>query len=229
LTGLAWALFRVFCRQDRKEVVFFAMVASVFYLVAYLVWFRLFNIERFAIPLELLAGVLAGLTARALGLIGRPRSTGWLLAVLVLVLAATRPVHSGRGPWTAEWIGAHIPAALNIPDTLYVVTGWDAVAWVVLDHEKLGTRADFVRVAGNLSLYPDRGLGMQIRHRIEAHAGPIRSLTNLRDLANAPAELQRFGLQIVPGPCVTITAKADDLQSCLLRRVAVWREYRQKP
>ena len=110
-----------------------------------------------------------------------------------------------------------MPAGVRGNDTLYVMTGWQPLAWLTVFADRFGERVDFVRVSGNLAMAPSDAMGQFVSHRITSHQGPIRSLTNVFETAAAPADLARFKLAIIASSCMTIRSKADPVQSCALR------------
>jgi len=192
---------------------------AFFFLVSYVVWVAAFNIDRYAIPLELLAPAVAGILFRQLGGIASRRALGVYVLVLASVLLGSRPIKSFRAPFARDWIGLTIPAGIAAPDTLYVMTGYDHLAWLTLFEQQLGGGAAFVRVAGNLRIDPDRKLGQRIAALIEGHAGPIRSLTGPDELPSLAADLKLFGLAPISGSCRVMTARLGDVTSCALRRI----------
>lgn len=208
------ARWRLVSANGRKRAV---VAFAAFYLVSHICWVWLFNIDRYVLPLELVspltipaAFLVAGWPARRIAVV-----TPFILGV---VLVSTMPVKSARGEFGGDWFGFAPAAGIAAPNTLYVMTGWDALGWLTLYDHELGPRADFVRVAGNLTIDPARPLGQRIAARIGAHSGPMRSLTGELDLGEIDADLQPFGLVTVPGTCLTIANKLIPVTSCALRR-----------
>ncbi len=216
LTGLAW---RQMNGQLAPQARAHAAMA-VFFLASYVVWVVAFNIDRYAIPLELVSAVLAG--ALIVDIAGADNRSAKLacLAVLGVMLLTTKPVRTHRAPVTENWYDASVPKELARNDTLYVMTGMEAMGWLTVYDKGLGDRPSFVRIAGNLRIDPAKPLGKRIIRAIATHRGPIRSLTSETEMAAAPEELARFGLTIAPGRCAPIRNKVlPDIMSCPLAQV----------
>ena len=78
-----------------------------FFVIAYVVWMRMFSIYRYLVPLELLAPLLIWILCRAV-MPAAPRVAGWLLAVLAL--AAFPIANWGHASWGERAASADVPA-----------------------------------------------------------------------------------------------------------------------
>ncbi|MBE7212219.1 MAG: hypothetical protein INR65_14450 [Gluconacetobacter diazotrophicus] len=93
--------------------------ALVFGAVSYGVWLRMFAIERYAVPIEILAGMLAVLLA--VRLVPARAALPVAAAGAILLVAATRPADWGHRPWSAPFHPV-LPAPLREPATFLVVS-----------------------------------------------------------------------------------------------------------
>ncbi len=103
-TALALALGGVFCkaRPSRQTIALW-----LFFATAYVVWLLTFSILRYALPLEVLSGIIVATVLE--GLLPRPRLR-WTVAVLaVFCLAFTRPISWGRIGYGESLISAPLP------------------------------------------------------------------------------------------------------------------------
>lgn len=199
------------------------LMLGVLFLTSYVTWVVAFNIDRYALPLELIAATVAAALARSAGLLASRKSALLVFAALALVVVGSRPIKTSRidssKDWSGtDWFALDTPAEAQMPNTLYVMTGYAAFGWLTLFPERFGGNPFFVRVGGNLRIDPDTRLGRRIGQRIVRHVGPIRSLTQADEATTAAAELARFGLNLRPGTCVTIASKRPLIQTCALDR-----------
>lgn len=95
------------------------MRASAFLFGSYVAWLWLFSIERYAIAIEILAGLL--LVAAAAGLIDRRARLVACLGLAAGILATTRPADWWHRPWTTPYRPS-APAALMQPAAVLVVS-----------------------------------------------------------------------------------------------------------
>ncbi len=201
---------RIAVRDERLVV-----VVSV--LVAYLIWFVAFDIERYMAPGYLLPGGFAVLAVReTMAARGNARAVvaGLLLA---LIMVTARPIRTGRVPITADWFDLSVPHEVAQPDTLYVMSGFGPMSWIATRREALGEGAKLIRVGGNFPAEPQSRMGRRLSAVIAAHQGPIRSLAvDGWDLV--PGDwLGVFGLAR-SGDCAVLTSKAGAIRSCVLVR-----------
>lgn len=194
-------------------------VAAALFATCYVTWVAAFNVDRYVLPLELFAPAMAALMLQRLGLLESRRAALAFFAFLALIVVASRPVRTMREPITADWFGLSVPPGIAGPDTLYVMTGWEALGWLTLYDVRLGPRAAFVRISGNLRIDPDRALGARITAAVRTHRGPLRSLTDAKDMPQMAADLARFGLAAMPGTCLAMVSKRGPIVSCRITRL----------
>ncbi len=87
--------------------------SAAFFVVSFALWSGLFGIARYAIPLEIFAGLLAVALAVAI----LPASRFAALPLSVVMLLWTMPGEWGHRPWRAAFHGPHFPGALSRPAT----------------------------------------------------------------------------------------------------------------
>jgi len=190
------------------------------FLTSYVSWAVIFNVDRYAIPLELLAPAMPALLATRLGWLKTRKAAGYFLVFLAVVVLASRPIRTARAHLASDWFNLSIPSGLAAPGTLYVMTGWGDIAWLTLFEDRLGPGSSYVRVAGNLRIDRDRALGQRIAGVIQSHTGPIRSLTKSDEMGALGADLAGFGLEPDPGKCLTMTSQRGEIVSCAVIRHA---------
>lgn len=187
-------------------------ILSLFCVFSYAIWLDRFGIQRYILTLELLSGVVLLLSLDRL--LRSAKEVCVVMGLLVIVsLFWTRPPEWGRIPYGADWFGFPHSDETASP-TLYVMTGWDPMAYAILYMPKADR---FVRVGGNMPLEPAMPLGERVLRVIHAYTGPIRTLSmGVRD-QDVP-RLQRFGLVIQADSCRSLQSRMDTFWTCLLVR-----------
>lgn len=193
----------------------------VFFGAGYVAWLTTSSILRYAVVLEVVAGLLAPLLlARLVGPLLGPRSLRVAATVAtVSILATTRYPATFRVPYGA---GVLFAEPVDIPtDTLLVLTFRAPVSYLV----PLLPRQDSLQVVnvGNTVLEA-RGFGLHDRMvgMIRDHAGPIRVLT-AGDPGSGFPELGEMGLSPKLEGCHVVysnfaAAGADAAQLCVGRK-----------
>jgi hypothetical protein len=189
---------------------------TMFVAVAFVVWIKLFGIQRYAVGLEQIAPLLI------IMLLSRLIPGRWAFAVGAAVAVATIAIISQRADWgratfTSDWFEVRVPSALEGGGVLFVMLTGAPMSYVI---PYLSETDRFVRIEGNMPIAPETGLGARVADNIAAHTGPIRTLSP----ADAPLEesagsLAAYGLIVDLSECVDIGTKAGLLQSCRLRRI----------
>ena len=172
-----------------------ALVRAWLFLVAgFVAWMMLFSVERYAVALEMLAGLLVVVTVAEALPAGSGRAVA--LAGAALLMAGTRAPEWWHRPWSDAYV-PHIPAALSEP-AAYVVVTYPNANWVAA----LPAGSRFYGVVDE-----SLATGGVLRERLMAGLTnpPVGGLWTLGpDLPMSPgirARLAGFGL--VPGkPCV---------------------------
>ena len=188
---------------------------AIFWLVSYIAWFYLFGIIRYIVLLEALGGMIA-LAAMTQILRYRGKILSYAqLAIAPCLIFSTYPATFGHEPFAGSWFNLGDVSILSAPHTTVVITTGDAVAYV---QPYLPPSVSFVRIAGNLPIRREHGLGSHAAELIDSSEGPLRSLREAWSSDDVHA-LAHFGLRTVRGTCRTISAKAVPLTSCLLVRM----------
>jgi hypothetical protein len=187
---------------------------SLFFGSSYVLWLAKFAIQRYALPLELLTGLMVYLSLDRV--LRRPVELPVAFTLLALYAVTwARPPDWGRVPYANDWFG--VAPGRARPPTLYVMMDdGQPTAYVI----PFMSKADqFIRLTGNTPLEPEALLGRQALSIVAAHAGPIRSLSLSALDDNGRAKLKRFGL--VPGSestCETFQSRLDRFITCELTK-----------
>ena len=187
-----------------------------FSVISYIVWIRLFAIQRYLSPLTLLSGLLILV---ALDLLLPERSAklaAWvLLASFSLYWMETEP-KSWRQPYGSEWFGVHLAAEARAPNTLFVMLGGGPMGYIV------PFLPPSSRVLGLREIPPleqaETALFRRAQEIIARHSGPIRSLS-VEPLADVDSDhMKRFGLILDPEGCRRFRSETDQFTTCPMSR-----------
>jgi hypothetical protein len=187
---------------------------SLFFVISYAIWLKQFGVQRYTLPLELLAGALI--------LLGLDRMMGSLRTVVVtfgvVVLFAalwTRPPDWSRMPYSRDWFDI-APTTSSPSGNLYVMLSWEPMSYAI----PFMPRQDrFVRLAGNMALEPQTRLGRRAAEIIQQYPGPIRTLSLGPLDEDDQARLLRFGLT-AQSECQTFRSRLDTFLTCGLQRIS---------
>ena len=188
-----------------------------FFLFSYVLWLRLFSIQRYVTPLGLISGLLLLVTLDRL-LAGLPAKLAAfsLLAVFSLFWMQA-DFRSWRVPYgSSGWFGLGMPSELQQPNTLVLQLGGEPTSYVV------AYLPESVRAVRLLDIViPLDGTETELTRRAEQilaqHSGPLRTLA-AGALGDADfAYLKRFGLAL-QGDCVEFRSDTDRLTTCPLAR-----------
>jgi MFS family permease len=200
-------------RSDGAAVRNFWFVAF-FFLFSFGIWLKQFGVQRYALPLELLTGVIALLSLESV--LGRSRETVAVLSTLVLfALAWTRPPDFDRMPYGHRWFGVEAPQRTGSP-TLYIMMSWRPMSYTI---PFLPKEDRFIRLGGNMPLEPEMLLGQRALEIIRTHRGPIKTMTLERIEEPERARLSRFGLVVTDDSCSTFRSRLDNFLTCPVTRV----------
>ena len=186
---------------------------GLFFVASYAIWLKKFGIERYALPLELLTGLMLFLSLDRV--IRSQRKLTFVFGLLALFAVLwTRPVNWGRIPYGKDWFGIAAPRD-PVPPTLYVMIGdGEPFAYVI---PFMPQTSRFVRLTGNMPLEPSMPLGRKALSMIRAHTGTIRSLAVVELDEQQRARLARFGLACAPeGKCQQFRSRVDIFSTCIL-------------
>ncbi|MDQ0511636.1 glycosyltransferase 87 family protein [Ancylobacter amanitiformis] len=203
--GSAEALF------DPRAVI----LLPTFFVVSFTLWLFMFGIQRYVVALEQLAPLVLMLL---LSVIMR-RHVLLLLCSALMVVAIARVNVSpdwGRVPFGDDWYEVRLPDEIGQENTLFVMLSGGPIAYVIPFFPASDT---FVRIEGNLPVEPGSGLGGIVRAKLDAHAGPLRTLAPDDHPAERSADtLASYGLRADPQDCVPILTRMGRLLSCTLVR-----------
>ena len=191
---------------------------GLFFVVSYAIWLKQFGHQRYALPLELLTGLM--LFQSVDQVLRSRREVTFVFGLLaVFIVVWTRPANWGRIPYGKDWFGIAAPRD-TAPPTLYVMIGdREPFAYVI---PFMPQTSRFVRLTGNMPLEPSMPLGRKALSMIRAHTGTIRSLTVLELDEQQRARLARFGLAFAPeGKCQQFRSRVDIFSTCILVKTSL--------
>ncbi len=192
------------------------LLLVTFFVVAFALWLGMFAIQRYAVPLELLSGIVLLLACERVA--ARPRTAAWaFLGLAAFAVLWTRPGDWDRIGYGESWFGVAIPAPMTRPDTLFTVHGTQPSAFLI---PFLPESDRFIRITGFVWLDPAAGLGVPAAAAIAGHTGPLRTLSNGPLYPGDHEQIARFGLALAPEPCVEFRTRMDRFQSCALVRAS---------
>jgi hypothetical protein len=187
--------------------------------ISYLVWIRLFGIQRYLSPITLLGGLLL-LVALDLLLTERgSKLAAWvLLCSFSLYWMQTEP-KDWRVPYGSDWFGVQLISEVEAPDTLFVMLGAGPMGYIV---PFLPSTSRTVRLSEtNPAAEPETESFRHARAIISDHSGPIRSLAvePLREIDYD--HLNRFGLSLDLERCRQFRSDTDRFTTCPMTRQTV--------
>ena len=188
---------------------------GLFFIASYAIWLKQFGYQRYALPLELLTGLMLFLSLDRL-LRNRKEVICVFSVLAVFIVIWTRPANWGRIPYGNDWFGIEIPRDQE-PQTLYVMMGHDEPFAYVIPF--MPDTSQFIRLTGNMPLDPNMPLGRKALSMIRAHTGTIRSLAVVELDEEDRARLARFGLALTPGSqCERFRSRLDTFTTCVLTK-----------
>jgi hypothetical protein len=190
---------------------------GLFFIASYAIWLKQFGHQRYALPLELLTGLMLFLSLDRL--LRNPKEVVCVFIMLaVFIVIWTRPANWGRIPYGKVWFGIEIPRD-QTPQTLYVMMGHvEPFAYVI---PFMPDTSRFIRLTGIMPLDPNMPLGRKALSMIRAHTGTIRSLSVVELDEQNRARLARFGLALAPGRgCEWFRSRLDTFTTCVLTKTA---------
>ncbi|MBI3934315.1 MAG: hypothetical protein HY316_06455 [Acidobacteria bacterium] len=188
----------------------------LFSVVSYLVWLRLFAIQRYLSPLTLLSGMLILVVLEYL-LRSRNASLAAfvLLASFCLYWMRTEPKY-WRRPYGPDWFGIKLAPEAQLPDTLFVMLGGGPMGYVV---PFLPATARTVRLINStIPRDADTELVRRAGEIISQHRGPIRSLAVEPLGEDDFAYLRRFRLTLDQSECKKFESIMDQFTTCPITR-----------
>jgi hypothetical protein len=173
--------------------------------ITYALWLVMFNIYRYAVPLEMVAPLVI---VAAVGMLPLSLPKRGLIAALLLAVisASIIPGNWGRkAQWGERFVEADIPPLGDTSNLMILMAGYEPYSHVV---PLFPPEIKFVRVQSNFAS-PDQGKGINrlIAERIDAHkAGGGRFMLLIPDWKGPKADraLTFFGLTLMPQSCQTV-------------------------
>lgn len=179
--------------------------------ISYFVWLIMFDVYRYAIPLEMLAPLLIVFAVGLLPLTLKTR--GLMAAILLLVVAAS--VQPGnwyrRSAWLDHYVEVKIPALGDTSNLMILMAGFEPYSHVVT---QFPPEIPFVRIQSNFaSPNENKGINRLLHERIEAHKGRFMMLIPPWQKGLAQEALSYYHLALSPRPCESVTDRLfDDMQ-----------------
>lgn len=170
----------------------------LFAAIAYALWVLMYAIYRYALPLEMLASIVALAALRILRLdwpLAGKMAAAASLAVAAVTLYPQFP-DPMRAPWSERFVQLDAPPALAAPEkTLVLLPGDRPTAFMIPEFPRA---VRFIHVSDWPYLYQARDKGYEpiVRKLLIEHDGPILALFGPQDDARAPAVLQGFNLRL---------------------------------
>lgn len=186
---------------------------GVFFVVAFVIWAKLYSIYRYLLAAELVSGILI---VALVMVVAPPRARlAALLAVAILVVASTKPANLGRVKHGKDFLDVALPPVA--PGALVVLTDDAPMAHVLLrlpaDARHVGLDNNIVR-AGEAS-----GIRQRAAAIVAGHPGPIYELAS----TNAAKErtLAAYGLARRDDTCAPVRSNIgwDPMRLCRVDRI----------
>jgi hypothetical protein len=204
------ALLVAWLRKDRRLHGVLAQTPGLplvlaFVVVSYFSWALQFGYYRYAIPLEMLTGVITVGAVIWLFNIWLPddRRLRMGAAVAVLALAATTTIHIDwdRRPFTDKYVDVQVPALP--PHSIVLIATWDPAAYFIPYAEPT---ARYLGIENNyLELNQTNKLAMEVK-RLMRTPGPTKFVLSVGkfDPDKLNKLLDNFGLNLSASPCQPI-------------------------
>ncbi len=183
-----------------RAVLFLALFAGVFVAL----WLPFYAIERYAMPVTQVLPILI-LAALSRLVATPPRLAAWVGPLTIVLALASVPAWWGRDWHGSDWFGFVVPQEAKAENRLYILYSQEPEGIATL---ALPASSRFVRLAGNLIITPQTGLGQQAMAAIASQKGEIRTLVRTRHAAPPDnALLAAYGLAPAEGPCFTLSTR----------------------
>jgi hypothetical protein len=178
----------------------------IFVVVSYFSWALEFGYYRYAIPLEMLTGILA--VGASIWLFDDPRRR-IAAALAMLALAATTTVYLdwGRRPYTDKYVEVHVPALP--PHSIVLIATWDPAAYFIPYAEPT---ARYLGIENNyLELAQTNKLASEVK-RLMRTPGPPKFVVSVGtfDADKLNKLLGNFDLRLSASPCEPVHANLED-------------------
>lgn len=205
------------CNDDNDTNQINLIFIGTFCIVCYLLWGRLFGIQRYAIVLEQLLPVFI---IAVIHITFRKSIEHIICSTLLvaLICISVQPANWGRSEFRTNWFSPQVPAELKENDALYLIVSDDPISYIA---PFLSETARFVRVEGNFKINPSDGFGVEILKIIANHSGEVRTLSKeTYNLKESQESFSGYGLTLDNDNCLGIPDISGNLRSCLLLKNA---------
>ena len=177
-----------------------------FVIVSYFSWALEFGYYRYAIPLELLTGVVV--MGSLILLLGdrRARMTA-AVAVVITAFVTTIPLSWGRRPYTDTYVSVSVPPLPD--DALVLVATWDPAAYFI---PYANPKAQYLGIENNyLELSQSNILATEVKRLMRAPGRPkfVVSVGEF-DAEKLNKLLANFDLHLAPAPCRPVHSNIED-------------------
>lgn len=192
----------------------FALVIA-FVVVSYFAWALGFAYYRYAIPLEMLSGVI--IVGALVWLLDTSRMRAPIaVTILAVITASTVPIDWGRRDYDGHYVHVEVPPIP--PNAVVLVATWDPAAYFIPYAEP---RAQYVGIENNyLTLAQNNILANEVKAAMRAPGRP-KIVLNVNELDRAKWNklLAQFGLELSPKPCEPIHSNLEDQKLSLCETV----------
>ncbi len=174
--------------------------------VSYFSWALEFGYYRYAVPLEMLTGVVA---MGALIWLFDDSRLRMAAAVALLAIAAATTVYLdwGRRPYTDKYVDVHVPALP--PGSIVLIATWDPAAYFIPFAEP---SAQYLGIENNyLELSQTNKLASEVK-RLMRTPGREKFVLSVGqfDAGKLYTLLDNFGLRLSASPCAPIHSNLED-------------------
>ena len=142
-----------------------------FFLSCYIIWIAMFAIQRYAVVLELLTGLVIYLLLELIVSSSKLRPLIFIPLILVMVLT-TVPADWGRTSWGPSWFGVSVPAQLTATDEMFIMLTGEPYSYII---PSFPADSRFIRIEGNLNPAGTK-FEDKIRRAIAEHSGPLYAI-----------------------------------------------------
>jgi hypothetical protein len=187
----------------------------VFAVVSYFSWALGFGYYRYAMPLEMLTGVV---TVGALIWLfqGAKLRMAMAVAVVALAIVTTIPIDWGRRQYDGHYVWVEVPPIP--PNAVVLIATWDPAAFFIPYAEP---RAQYVGIENNyLELSQNNIMANKVKAAMRAPGRP-KIVLNVNELDRAKWNglLAQFGLELATKPCAPIHSNLEDQKLSLCETV----------
>lgn len=187
----------------------------VFVVVSYFAWALGFAYYRYAIPLEMLSGVI--IVGALVWLLDASRlRLPIAVTVLAVITASTVPIDWGRRNYDGHYVRVEVPPIP--PNAVVLIATWDPAAYFIPYAEP---RAQYVGIENNyLELSQNNILANEVKAAMRAPGRP-KLVLNVNELDRAKWNhlLAQFGLELAAKPCAPIHSNLEDQKLSLCETV----------